>query len=154
MRAQDWNAEQANEMADVNFTGLMRLMGEVVPPMVKKNEGHIVITSSLAAFRGLPRTIGYAASKAGTMSLAESMYADLQNTGVKVQVVNPGFIKTQMTDKNTFRMPSIMEPDDAAREMFEHMNTDRFKKSFPFGLSMILRASQFMPDWLYYGLFR
>lgn len=154
MRAQDWNAEQANEMADVNFTGLMRLMGEVVPPMVKKNEGHIVITSSLAAFRGLPRSIGYAASKAGTMSLAESMYADLQNTGVKVQVVNPGFIKTQMTDKNTFRMPSIMEPDDAAREMFEHMNTDRFKKSFPFGLSMILRASQFMPDWLYYGLFR
>jgi len=154
MSARDWNAEQANEMADVNFTGLVRLMGEVVPAMVKKNDGHIVITSSLAAFRGLPNSIGYAASKAGTMSLAESMFADLRNTGVQVQVVNPGFIKTQMTEKNTFRMPSIMEVDDAAREMFEHMNTDRFKKSFPFGLSLLLRGGQFLPDWLYYRLFR
>ncbi|MEP1766974.1 MAG: SDR family NAD(P)-dependent oxidoreductase [Sulfitobacter sp.] len=152
-KAQKWNAEQAIEMADVNFTGLIRLMGEVVPKMVKKDDGHIVITSSLSAFRGLPGMIGYGASKAGVMSLAESMYADLRKTGVKVQVVNPGYIKTQMTANNKFPMPSIMEVDDAAREIFEHMNTDRFKKSFPFGLSSLLRASQFMPDGLYYRIF-
>lgn len=151
--AKEWNAKQANEMADVNFTGLMRVMGEIVPAMVKKNDGHIVITSSLVGFRGLPRSIGYTASKAATMSLAECMYADLRKTGVKVQVVNPGFIKTQLTDKNAFKMPFIMEPEDAAREVFEHMNTDKFKKSFPFGFSLLFRAGQFLPDWLYFRVF-
>lgn len=151
--AKDWNAEQANAMADINFTGLMRVMGEVVPAMVKKNDGHIVITSSLTGFRGLPRSIGYTASKAASMSLAECMYADLRGTGVQVQVVNPGFIKTQLTDKNEFKMPFIMEPEDAAREVFEHMNTDKFKKSFPFAFSLVFRGSQFLPDWLYYRIF-
>ena len=151
--AKDWNAEQATAMADINFTGLMRVMGQVVPNMVARDAGHIVITSSLTGFRGLPGTIGYTASKAATMSLAECMYADLRKTGVKVQVINPGFIKTQLTEKNDFKMPFIMEPEDAAREVFEHMNTDKFKKSFPFAFSLVFRASQFLPDWLYFRIF-
>lgn len=151
--ATEWNAEQANAMADVNFTGLMRVMGEVVPQMVARDAGHIVITSSLTGFRGLPRSIGYTASKAATMSLAECMYADLRKTGVQVQVVNPGFIKTQLTEKNDFNMPFIMSPEDASREVFEHMNTDKFKKSFPFAFSLLFRGSQFLPDWLYYRIF-
>jgi short-subunit dehydrogenase len=151
--AKEWNAEQANAMADVNFTGLMRVMGQVVPAMVARDAGHIVITSSLTGFRGLPGSIGYTASKAATMSLAECMYADLRKTGVKVQVINPGFIKTQLTDKNDFKMPFLMSPEDAAREVFEHMNTDKFKKSFPFAFSLLFRGSQFLPDWLYFRIF-
>lgn len=151
--AKEWNAEQANAMADINFTGLMRVMGQVVPDMVSRDAGHIVITSSLTGFRGLPGSIGYTASKAAAMSLAECMYADLRKTGVKVQVVNPGFIKTQLTDKNDFKMPFLMTPDDAAREVFEHMNTDKFKKSFPFLFSLLFRSSQFLPDWLYFRIF-
>ena len=151
--ARDWNAEQANAMADVNFTGLMRVMGQVVPPMVTRDRGHIVITSSLTGFRGLPGSIGYTASKAGTMSLAECMHADLLKTGVDVQVINPGFIKTQLTDKNDFKMPFIMEPEEAAREVFEHMQSGRFKKSFPFAFSLVFRLSQFLPDWLYFKIF-
>ncbi|MCX7565598.1 SDR family NAD(P)-dependent oxidoreductase [Sulfitobacter sp. F26169L] len=152
--AQNWNAEQANTMADVNFTGLMRVLGQVVPDMVKRDAGHIVITSSLTGFRGLPNSIGYTASKAAVMSLAECMHADLRKTGVQVQVVNPGFIRTQLTDKNDFKMPFLMEPEDAAREVFEHMNTDNFKKSFPYFFSLLFRGSQFLPDWLYFRLFR
>lgn len=151
--AKGWNAEQGAAMADINFTGLMRVMGQIVPDMVARDDGHIVITSSLTGFRGLPGSIGYTASKAATMSLAECMYADLRKTGVKVQVVNPGFIKTQLTDKNDFKMPFIMSPEDAAREVFEHMNSDKFKKSFPFAFSLLFRASQFLPDWLYFRIF-
>lgn len=151
--AKEWDAEQANAMADINFTGLMRVMGQVVPGLVARDAGHVVITSSLTGFRGLPRSIGYTASKAATLSLAESMYADLRKTGVEVQVVNPGFIKTQLTDKNDFTMPFIMEPDAAAQIMFEHMNTERFKKSFPWLFSLLFRGSQFLPDWLYYRIF-
>ncbi len=151
--AKEWNADQANAMADINFTGLMRVMGQVVPDMVKRDHGHIVITSSLTGFRGLPGSIGYTASKAGTMSLAESMYADLRKTGVQVQVINPGFIKTQLTEKNDFTMPFIMEPEEAAQAVIEHMSTDKFKKSFPFAFSLVFRLSQFLPDWLYYRIF-
>jgi short-subunit dehydrogenase len=151
--AQEWDAEKATAMADINFTGLMRVMGEVVPQMVDRDAGHIVITGSLSGFRGLPGSIGYTAAKAATMSLAECMYADLRKTGVKVQVANPGFIKTRLTDKNTFNMPFIMEPEAAAREMFEHMNGDGFKKSFPMLFSWVFRGAQFLPDWLYYRIF-
>lgn len=151
--ATDWDADKANTMADVNFTGLMRVMGQVVPRMVARDAGHIVITSSLTGFRGLPGSIGYTASKAATMSLAECMYADLRKTGVKVQVINPGFIKTQLTDKNDFTMPFLMQPEEAAREVFEHMNTDRFKKSFPWAFSLVFRLSQFLPDAVYYRIF-
>jgi len=153
MKSQEWDAEKAEAMVDINFTGAVRVMGAVMPMMQARGTGHLVITGSLSGFRGLPGAIGYAASKAGTMSLAESMYADLRNTGINVQLANPGFIKTRLTEKNDFKMPFIMEPDDAAREMFELMNTDRFKKSFPGMFSWVFRLSQFMPDWMYYRLF-
>lgn len=151
--AKAWDADQATAMADVNFTGLVRVMGQVVPEMVARDAGHIVITSSLTGFRGLPGSIGYTASKAGTMSLAECMYADLRKTGVAVQVINPGFIKTQLTDKNDFKMPFIMDPDEAAEIVFKHMRSDSFKKSFPFAFSLVFRLSQFLPDSLYFRIF-
>ena len=151
--AQDWNAEEANAMADINFTGLVRVMGRVVPQFVARDAGHVVITGSLSGFRGLPGSIGYTASKAGTMSLAECMYADLRKTGIDVQVSNPGFIKTQLTEKNDFNMPFIMTPEEAAEHMFHHMNTKRFKQSFPMLFSWVFRGGQFLPDWLYYRIF-
>ncbi|SFS90904.1 Short-chain dehydrogenase [Sulfitobacter marinus] len=151
--AQEWEADHATTMIDVNLTGLVRVMGEVVPGMVEKDAGHIVITSSLTAFRGLPKSIGYTASKAGTMSLAECMYADLRKTGVQVQVINPGFIKTQLTDKNDFKMPFLMTPEEAAQQTFDHMDSDKFKKSFPFVFSLLFRFSRLLPDAIYFRLF-
>lgn len=151
--AQDWDADKAVAMANINYTGFMRVLGQVLPPMVARNQGHIVLTSSLTAFRGLPGSIGYTASKAATLSLAECMYADLRKTGVEVQVALPGFIKTRLTDKNDFKMPFIMEPEEAAQAMFEHMSSDRFKGSFPMLFSWVFRLSQFLPDWAYYRIF-
>lgn len=151
--AQDWDAAQATAMADVNFTGYVRVLGQVMPNFVSKDAGHIVVTSSLSAFRGLPGSIGYTASKAATLSLAECLYADLRKTNIRVQVALPGFIKTRLTDKNDFKMPFIMTPEAAAQEMFEFMCTTRFKKSFPRAFSLIFRAAQFLPDWLYFRLF-
>ena len=153
MTSQNWDASRAEAMADINFTGAIRVMGSVMPMMQDRGSGHLVITGSLSGFRGLPGAIGYAASKAGTMALAESMYADLRGGGIDVQLANPGFIKTRLTEKNNFNMPFIMEPVEAAHEMFELMNSDRFKKSFPRAFSWVFRLSQFMPDWMYYRLF-
>ncbi|MFQ3252519.1 MAG: NADP-dependent 3-hydroxy acid dehydrogenase YdfG [Loktanella salsilacus] len=155
MESSAWNNKQAEAMADINYLGASRVVGSVINDFTARDHGHIVVTSSLTAFRGLPGTIGYTASKAAVMSLAECMYADLRKTGVNVQVVNPGFVKTQLTEKNDFNMPFIMEPEEAATAIFEHMNNpESFKKSFPAVFSWLFRLGQFLPDWAYYGIFR
>jgi short-subunit dehydrogenase len=153
MSAGQTDTDKAVQMCDVNLTGAMRVIGTVLPAMVARDHGHVVITGSLAGFRGLPGAVGYAASKAGVMSLAESLYADLRGSGVRVQLANPGFIRTRLTAQNQFNMPSIMEPEAAAREMFEHMTAGGFKKSFPLGFSLLFRIGQILPDALWYRMF-
>lgn len=153
MKATGWEAERAIAMADVNFTGAMRVLGHVVPDMVARDAGHIVMTGSLSGFRGLPGAIGYGASKAGVMHLAEDMRCDLRRTGVEVQLVNPGFIRTRLTDLNDFTMPQIMEPEAAAARMVEHMMGDRFALSFPAPFAWVFRLGNLLPDWLYYRVF-
>ena len=154
MSALNWDGAAALVMADINFTGAFRVLNQVMPQFLQRDAGHIVITGSLSGFRGLPGAIGYGASKAGVMALAESLYADLCRTGIQVQVANPGFIKTRLTEKNTFHMPFIMSPEEAADHMFQHMQSTRFKRSFPTLFSWLFRFSQFWPDWLYYRVFR
>ena len=152
--AAEWSAQENIAMADINFTGAMRVLGHVVPQMVARDSGHIVITGSLSGFRGLPGAVGYTASKAGLMALAEAMRADLWRSGVRVQLANPGFIKTRLTDKNNFRMPFLMTPEQAADEMMHLMHDDAaFDRHFPMVFSWLFRLSRFLPNWAYYRLF-
>ncbi|MEM1360887.1 MAG: SDR family NAD(P)-dependent oxidoreductase [Pseudomonadota bacterium] len=153
MPATAWDSGDAEAMADINFTGAIRVCGAVLPKMIAKGRGHVVLTGSLSGFRGLPGAIGYAASKAGVMTLAESMECDLRGSGIKVQLANPGFIKTRLTAKNDFSMPFIMEPEEAAKIMLDFMRSDGFKRNFPTLFSWVFRGSQFLPDWAYYRLF-
>jgi short-subunit dehydrogenase len=151
--ARDWNAEQTEMMFDVNLTGAARVLGQVVPGMVARGTGHIVITGSLSGYRGLPGSIGYSSSKAGLMHLAESMYADLRGSGVDVQLANPGFIRTRLTDKNDFTMPFLMEPEQAAEEMMQLMRGHKFQRAFPRLFALMFRGANFLPDALYYRVF-
>ena len=153
MTAQSWNTAQAESMADINFTGAIRVLGAALPQMLARGQGHIVLTGSLSGFRGLPGAVGYAASKAAIMVLAESLYADLRASGLRVQLANPGFIRTRLTNKNDFSMPFLMEPDVAADRLFAHMNTTRFKTNFPRAFSWLFRLAQFLPDAAYYRIF-
>lgn len=153
MSADDWNADDVELMIDVNFAGAARVMAAVVPRFVRKDTGHVVLIGSLSGFRGLPGAIGYGASKSGMMHLAENMNADLHNTGVKVQLINPGFIKTRLTDKNDFAMPFIMSAEDAAGHVSAAMKSNRFQSNFPRPFSWLFRGSNFLPAPIYYWLF-
>lgn len=152
MTAQEFDGEKAATMLDVNLTGAARVLGHALPPMVARDKGHIVLTGSLSGFRGLPGASGYGASKAGIMSMAETLYADLRTSGVDVQLINPGFVRTRLTEKNDFSMPFIMEPEAAAKAFVEHMQNDDFSKSFPFLFATLFRLGQFLPNWLYYRI--
>jgi short-subunit dehydrogenase len=149
-----WDVDQVTAMADINFTGALRVLAQVVPAFVARDAGHIVLTGSLSGFRGLPGAIGYSGSKAAVMSTAETLHSDLRKTGVDVQLVNPGFIRTRLTEKNDFSMPFIMDPDDTARVIVEHMMSDRFQKTFPKPFSWLFRLTNLMPDWLYFRVFK
>lgn len=151
--ARDWDADLAETMVDVNLTGAVRVLGAVVPGFVARGRGHVVLTGSLAGFGGLPGSIGYGSSKAGLMHLAESMHADLRGSGVDVQLANPGFIRTRLTDKNAFSMPFLMEPERAAEEILALMGSRRFSRSFPFVFSLVFRLGRLLPEGLYFRLF-
>ncbi|MEM7440590.1 MAG: SDR family NAD(P)-dependent oxidoreductase [Pseudomonadota bacterium] len=152
MCATEFDAEQVEMMCDVNFTGTARVLSTVVPGFAARGSGHIVLTGSLSGFRGLPSAIGYGASKAGMMHLAENLQAEFVNTGVKVQLMNPGFIKTRLTDKNSFNMPFLMTPDDAAEKFVAAMETNRFQSNFPRLFSWFFRGANLLPAWAYYKL--
>lgn len=153
IRATEWEAEKVEAMCDVNFTGAARVLGAVLPGMLERGAGHIVLTGSLSGFRGLPGAIGYGATKAALMSLGESMRIDLKGTGIAVQNANPGFIRTRLTDKNDFSMPFLMEPEEAAARVMRLMRSDRFSASFPWLFGAWFRFSQFLPDWLYFRIY-
>ncbi|MGH1369868.1 MAG: SDR family NAD(P)-dependent oxidoreductase [Maritimibacter sp.] len=150
MSAREWDSDAALGMLDVNFTGAMRVLGEVVPNMVAAQQGDITLVGSLAGYRGLPSAIGYSASKAALISLAETMRLDLKGTGVSVRVVNPGFIKTRLTAKNDFKMPMLMTPEAAALRIIKAMGKRRFRTDFPAPFSWAIRCFDYLPDFILY----
>ena len=153
MSAAHWDPESVMAMVDVNFSGALRVLGHVVPSFAKRDSGEITLIGSLAGFRGLPQAIGYGASKSALMHLGENLRADLHRSGIKVRIVNPGFIRTRLTQKNSFAMPMIMEAETAAHHVVRAMTRNRFSTSFPRPFSWVFRIAPLLPEWLYFRMF-
>lgn len=150
MTARKWDTATVLDMLDVNLMGAVRAVGAVMPAMLDRDDGHIVLTGSLSTYRGLAGFVGYGASKAGLNSLAESLRADLEPTGVDLQIVNPGYIKTNMTADLKGPMPLAITPEKAADYIFTHMQGDSFSRNFPLATGLAAQATQLLPDWLYF----
>jgi short-subunit dehydrogenase len=151
--AKDWQPQAVRRMAEVNFIGGLNVVGAVLPGMIARKAGHIALIGSLSGFRGLPGAIGYGASKAGLMHLAENLRIDLRGTGIAVQRMNPGFIRTRLTEKNDFNMPQIMEPEDAAARVVAAMKSGRFSTSFPAPFAWLFTLGQHLPLGLFHRIF-
>ncbi|MBO9478419.1 SDR family NAD(P)-dependent oxidoreductase [Shimia sp. R11_0] len=150
MSAKQWQQDTALRVVDVNLMGAMRALGAVMPKFVAQNSGDITLIGSLAGYRGLPKAIGYGASKAAIVSLAETMRHDLKDSNITVRLANPGFIKTRLTDKNAFKMPMLMTPDEAAEHVLRAMRGRRFRTDFPRPFSWALKLLHILPDWMIY----
>ncbi|WP_146345033.1 SDR family NAD(P)-dependent oxidoreductase [Phaeobacter marinintestinus] len=145
MPATSWRPDTAEQMTDANYTGALRVLSWLVPEMTARRSGRIMLIGSLAGHRGLPGAIGYGASKAALMHLAENMRVDLKGTGVRVQLANPGFIRTRLTDKNGFAMPQIMSPDTAARHVVKLLASRRFSSNFPAPFAWVFTVGRHLP---------
>lgn len=149
MKAQDWKPDTVERICETNYMGAMRVLGHLAPAFGARDHGHLVLIGSLAGFTGLPGATGYGSSKAALMHAAENLYADMRRTNVKVQLVNPGFIKTRLTEKNDFNMPFIVTADKAAELTMSAMRSERFQTSFPTMFSWFFRVGRFLPKKLF-----
>lgn len=147
--AADFSAEEVSAVINVNVIGASNSVAAVIPEMVARGSGQLVAISSLAAYRGLPRSAAYCASKAAVSAFFESLRLDLAPRGIDVTIIHPGFIKTPLTEGRDARMPYLMELDDAVGKIVRAIEKRRKRYSFPWQLATIVRAGMLMPIWMY-----
>jgi len=141
--------DQAELMMRVNYFGMLYLFGAVVPAMIERGAGRFAGIASIAGLRGLPSASGYSASKAAMQAFLESARVELAPLGVRVTTVNPGFIATPMTEKNTFRMPFLMQAEAAARIIVDGIERGARVVEFPRPVSMAMRFARLLPSPVY-----
>lgn len=137
------------KLVEINLLGAVNAIHAVVPQMIERGSGHLVGISSLAGFRGLPKSAAYSASKAAMTAFFESVRLDVAKHGVDVTIIQPGFIRTPLTEGRTANMPFLMELDDAIPLFIKAIENKKRFAAFPWQLAAIVRAGKFMPSWLY-----
>jgi short-subunit dehydrogenase len=138
-----------HKVINVNLMGAVNAVHAVLPKMLEQGHGHLVAISSLAGFRGLPRSAAYSASKAGMTAFFESVRLDVKDKGIDVTIIQPGFIRTPLTSGRENKMPFLMELDDAIPLFIKAIEKRKKFSAFPWQLATIVRAGKFMPAWMY-----
>ncbi len=139
----DW--KMVERLIDVNVKGACATLVGAMPGMVRRGKGHLVATSSLAAFVGLPRMGAYCASKAFLATFLDSMRLDLEPLGIQVTCLHPGYVKTELTAKNKGGMPFLMELEPAVKKMASAIERKLPSYAFPWQLATALKTVRTLP---------
>ena len=154
MEPKDINAADCRKIIDVNLEGAVNLLTLVVPDFMAREQGHLIGVASLSGYRGLPNAAAYGASKAGLINFLQGLRFDLQPHGIAVTVINPGFVKTPLTDRNPFPMPFLIEVDQAIDAILDGLQKEKKEIHFPWQVSWILKTLRVLPYPLYHRLVR
>jgi NADP-dependent 3-hydroxy acid dehydrogenase YdfG len=154
MRAWELDLEVARRMIQTNIQGYLNVLAPVIPLMMKQGSGTMCLVSSVAGFRGLPKSLIYGPTKAAIINLAETMYMDLTDKGLGVCVVNPGFVRTPLTSGNEFKMPALIEPEEAATEIVRGLERGEFEIHFPKRFTRMMKLMRHLPYTLYFPAIR
>jgi short-subunit dehydrogenase len=152
--ATNFNTEQAVNQVNVNFLGLIRAVGTVMPDMIARRSGEIVGMASVAGYAGFPRAAAYSSSKAGVNAFLQSLRIELHRFGVGVTTINPGFVKTDLTDRNSFPMPFMITSETAADSIIKGLLEGDTEIHFPKRLSWPLKVYTALPRPIYERLAR
>jgi short-subunit dehydrogenase len=150
MRAWEIDLAVAKQMVSINWEGFLNGLSIVIPRMLTARAGGIALVSSVAGYRGLPRSLVYGPTKAALINLAESLYIDLKQKGLDVYVINPGFVKTPLTAQNEFEMPYLISPEEAADEIVKGFEAGEFEIHFPKTFTRMLKTLRHLSYPLYF----
>jgi NAD(P)-dependent dehydrogenase (short-subunit alcohol dehydrogenase family) len=157
-RATDFDLAVQLSHVNVNYVGALTLLDAVLPQLLLQAKagrgGHISLVSSVAGFRGLPKSLAYGPTKAALINLAETLYLDLQPLGLGVSLVNPGFVETPLTAGNDFKMPALISPAEAAAEIVKGWRRGDFEIHFPKRFTLWMKAMRHLPYGAYFAAVR
>ena len=136
--------ELVEKVISVNLCGAIHLTQAVMDRLAGRPDGFLALYGSVAGYRGLPHGQPYCATKAGVISYAESMRVELRGK-VDVKVINSGFVDTRLTRQNEFKMPMLMEPQEAARRIANGLERGGFEICFPKRFAYLVKLLRLMP---------
>jgi NAD(P)-dependent dehydrogenase (short-subunit alcohol dehydrogenase family) len=154
LSAQKFDAGAVREALETNYMGAVHCLEALLPRMIERGRGHIAIMASVAGYRGMPRAGGYAPTKAALINLAESLYADVSRFGIKVSIINPGFVDTPMTRGSETPMPFLVSAEDASVRILQGLRKGKFEIAFPWPLVWPLKFARILPYRLYFWTLR
>jgi NAD(P)-dependent dehydrogenase (short-subunit alcohol dehydrogenase family) len=143
------DAAKFANVINTNVLGASNSVAAVIPQMVERRSGQLVVISSLAAYRGLPKSAAYCASKAAVSAMFESLRVDLKRHGIDVTIIHPGFIKTPLTAGREAKMPWLQELPPSINKMVSAIERRKKSYAFPWQLASVVRAGMIMPNFMY-----
>jgi NAD(P)-dependent dehydrogenase (short-subunit alcohol dehydrogenase family) len=153
MTVGDYAFDKFSSIVDTNYLGVIRVANPLLAQMDKQGGGHFAVIASVAGYFGLPRSAAYSSTKAGLINLLETMRSELAPRNIKVRMIAPGFVKSELTDKNDFPMPFLMETDDAARRIVDGLTqSDRFEIAFPKRMVWLMKTIRWLPYPVFFWL--
>ena len=154
MRATEFNLAEMLKHQEINYVGALYAIDAVLPHLLARQAGHISVVSSVAGYRGLPKSLAYGPTKAALINLAETLYLDLRDSHIGVSLICPGFVETGLTAQNQFTMPALLKPEQAADEILRGWSRGNFEIHFPKRFTLWMKTLALLPSGLYFRVIR
>lgn len=154
MTAETFSAETFRYLLETNLMGVVHGLEQVMPRLTARGDGHIAVVASLAGYRGLPTSSAYGSSKAGLINMCEALKPELELAGVRLTLINPGFVETPLTDKNPFPMPFLIPVENAVDAILAGLKSPAFEITFPWRFAWLMKGLRILPDRLFFALTR
>ena len=154
MSLDNFDIQKAKNIAEINFNSFFNFIDSFLSLFKRKKISHLAIVSSVAGYFGMPNSLAYGSSKSALSNLSESLFYELKKYKTKVQLINPGFVKTRLTDQNHFKMPGIISANQAARIIIKNLLKNKFEIKFPFFFTFIMKVLSILPYKIRFLFFR
>lgn len=141
-------------VVDTNLMGAVYCLGALLPLLRQRRAGRIAVVASVAGYRGMPTAAAYAASKAALIAMTESLKPELEADNVELTLVNPGFVDTPLTRRNSFPMPFLIPADEAVSAIMKGLERGRFEIVFPWQMTVLMKLLGSLPYGPFFAITR
>ena len=151
---QTFNISNYELLIDVNIKGTLYCINKL-KDFMKFRDNTIAIISSPLGYRGWPTAGAYGISKAAQLSLSETLFFDFKKININMRVICPGFIDTEATRKNSFKMPFLKSSDYAGKKIFYRLTKGKeFEIIFPYLIVYFFKFTRILPYKLYFYIWK